>query len=131
VGVKYVFSAWVLETLFFNTWVSIRITDSISVLEKDQISTSVKFSIQKLTVCHLAPLRTQYMSLPTCQDPHNCQIPPKSVNDVGVWCESVWVIWQLCGCWHVERDRYLVLSSAKWHWRGGPLVFRWKIGLKY
>lgn len=47
--VKYVFGLWVLKILFFSTWVSIRITDGISVLEKDQISTSIKFSVQKLT----------------------------------------------------------------------------------
>jgi hypothetical protein len=44
--VKYVFRTWILKTLFFSTWVSIRITDFTSVLGKDQISTSVKFSFK-------------------------------------------------------------------------------------
>jgi len=48
--VKYVFYIWVLKILIFGTWVSIRIIDhDTSVLEKDQISISVKFSVQKLT----------------------------------------------------------------------------------
>jgi hypothetical protein len=37
--------------LYFLVSVSIRITDDTSILEKDQINTLVKFSVQKL-VCH-------------------------------------------------------------------------------
>jgi hypothetical protein len=81
--------------------------------------------------CHLAPLGTQHLSLTTCQHPYNCHFAPKSVNDVGMWCGSVWVIWQLCRCWHVARDMYRVLSGVKWQWRGGPLVFRRKTWLRY
>jgi hypothetical protein len=41
------------KLFFFYTWVSIRITDGTFVLEKDQISTSVKFLVQKLTARHV------------------------------------------------------------------------------
>jgi hypothetical protein len=47
---------WVLKTLFFGYWVSIRIIDSISILKKDQTSTSVKFSVKKLIVCQVSTL---------------------------------------------------------------------------
>jgi len=42
-----------IKYLFFGTRASIRITDGTSVLGKDQISTSVKFSIQKLKARHI------------------------------------------------------------------------------
>jgi len=72
--VKYTSRTYVLETLFFSPSVSIRITNDTSILEKDQISTSVKFSVQKLTACHLAPLGMRHMSNQTHQHPLNFQI---------------------------------------------------------
>jgi hypothetical protein len=53
IRVKYIFSTGVLKILFFNTWVSMCIIDGTSILEKDQISTSAKFSVKNLTVCHV------------------------------------------------------------------------------
>jgi hypothetical protein len=51
---KYTYGPLSLKILFFRTRVSIRIKDGTFVLEKNQISTLVKFSIQKLTVCHVS-----------------------------------------------------------------------------
>jgi hypothetical protein len=53
-GFKHIFSPWVFTTLFFSLWVSNCITDGTSILGKDRIDTSVKFSVKKLTVCYVS-----------------------------------------------------------------------------
>jgi hypothetical protein len=54
--VKYVFGTCGLKTLFFGVSVLIRITDGNWVLEKDELSTSVYFFVQHLTVCHMSTI---------------------------------------------------------------------------
>jgi hypothetical protein len=63
-----------LTVLFFSSWVSIRITDGISILGKDQINTSVKFSVQKLTVCRVYKLPSSVSPNPLSS--RCCPSPP-------------------------------------------------------
>jgi hypothetical protein len=55
--VKDLFCTCDLKALFFGTSVSIRIADGIWVLQKDRYGTSVYFSVQNLTNCHMSTIK--------------------------------------------------------------------------
>jgi hypothetical protein len=118
---------WIFAMIMHHIFYACVMLSSI----KEGIKLRVKYYIG-IWVLKILFFGTWVLEHDTCLLRHvSTHIIAKSPKQFVIFLNFFWVICQLCGCWHVARDKCHVPSGTKWQFRGGPLVFERKTWLRY